>query len=467
MRFRQALTALTFRSPETRHAHLEAIRQAAPEHQRRLRWSRDEIEGWQTTALHRLLRHAAGRSRFYRERLEGVDLDRVTPAELDTLPSTTKHDLMERWDDVVTAPGLRRADVESFLAGQTSFDYLEGRYQVFESGGSSGIRGVYVWDWDFFVTTANLAFRYEIRDSRSHVLSTRRLLRGVVTSGVFPHAATPLFSVDIDPPMETAVFPVARPLTDTVEEMNRLQPTHLIGYSSVMGDLAAEAIDGRLEIAPLRVATNSEPLLPETRALIERAWGVPVNNAWGSTEIGMHAAACDADTGLHLHEDAVILERVDETGRPVDENAPAAKVMLTSLANHTFPFIRYELDDVVNFATRPCPCGSAFRLLAEIQGRGLDAFRYGRVAVVPVVFGRPLASDRRVVEYQVRQTAAGAEIDVVGEERIDCERIARAIEGNLAAAGVMEPAVRVTQVTALQRHPVTGKLKRFVPLPPS
>jgi len=150
----------------------------------------------------------------------------------------------------------------------------------------------------------------------------------------------------------------------------------------------------------------------------------------------------------------------------MEDSAPAAKLLLTSLANHTFPFIRYELDDVVTFATRPCPCGSAFRLLGEIQGRALDAFSYGSVRVAPVVFGGALASDRRVVEYQVRQTATGAEIDVVGEEAIDCEGIARAIEVGLAALGISEPAVRLTQVPALRRHPVTGKLKRFVPLPP-
>ncbi len=314
---------------------------------------------------------------------------------------------------------------------------------------------------------ANLAFRYEVRDGRSDPREGRRLLRGVVTSGAPPHASTPLFSVDVDPVMETAVFPVSRPLAETVEAMNRLQPTHLIGYSSVIGDLASEALDGRLRIAPLRVATNSEPLLPETRAQIERAWGVPVNNAWGSTEIGMHAAECDAGAGLHVHEDAIVLERVDEDRRPVADDEPAAMVLLTSLANRTFPFIRYELDDVVGYASGACPCGSSFRRLAEIQGRSLDAFRYGDLRVAPVVFGRPLASDPRVVEYQVRQTPGGAEIAVTGEGTIDCATLARQVADGLVAAGIDRPSVCVSQVDALPRDPLTGKLKRYLPLPPA
>jgi len=454
-----------FGSPEARRAHVEAVRAAMPEHQRRLAWSRAEIDAEQTRALRALLRHARSHSAFYRERLDGLDLESATAGDLGALPVTTKSDLMSRWDDVVTAPSLRRAQLEEFLAAQSELDYYAGRYQVFESGGSSGVRGIYVWDWEFFVSIANLAFRYEIRDSRSSPAAGGRApLRGVVTSGVPPHASTPLFSVDVDPPMRTVVFPVSRPLSETVEAMNELQPTHLIGYSSVIGDLAAEASEGRLRVAPVRVATNSEPLLPETRALIERVWNVPVNNAWGSTELGMHAAECDHSQGLHVHEDAVVLERVDEHDRPVADDEPAARVLLTGLANLTFPFIRYELDDIVTFADAACPCGSAFRLLAGIEGRTLDAFAYGAVRVAPVVFGRPLATDARIAEYQVRQTETGAEIDVVADPAVDCEALAVRIRQGLLEAGLDDPAVRVSRVEALTRNPITGKLKRFVSL---
>jgi phenylacetate-coenzyme A ligase PaaK-like adenylate-forming protein len=450
---------------EQRARHIGDIRSAARSHQLRLAWTRAGIDETQARGLRTLLAHAAERSPFYRERLAGVDLTAVTPQDMRAIPPVTKGELMERWDDVVTDRTLRRSDLERFVEEQTAFGYYADRYQVFESGGSSGVRGIYVWDWQFFVTTANLAFRYEIRDTRAAGLPAgRRLRRAVVTSGVPPHASTPLFSVDVDPPMATTVFPVSRPLAETVEAMNRAQPTHLIGYSSEIGDLAAEAHAGRLRIAPLRVATNSEPLLPETRELIERVWGVAVNNAWGSTEVGMHAAECDRSAGMHLHEDALVVERVDERGEPVAASEPAAKVLVTSLANRTFPFIRYELDDVITLADEPCPCGSAYRLVREVQGRALDAFTYGSVRVAPVAFGRSLGREPAVVEYQVRQEEQGASIDVVAEGEIDTDGLARAIEADLREAGLAEPRVTVRRVEELERNPVTGKLKRFVPL---
>jgi phenylacetate-coenzyme A ligase PaaK-like adenylate-forming protein len=192
-----------------------------------------------------------------------------------------------------------------------------------------------------------------------------------------------------------------------------------------------------------------------------------VNNAWGSTEVGMHAAECDRSGGMHLHEDELVVERVDERGEPVAASEPAAKVLVTSLANRTFPFIRYELDDVVTLADAACPCGSAFRVVKEVQGRALDAFTYGSVRVPPVVFGRSLGREPAVIEYQVRQEERGAAIDVVAERALDCDGIARAIEADLREAGLAEPRVTVRRVEELARNPVTGKLKRFVPLPGS
>lgn len=341
-----------FASPHVRRAHLEAVRAAVPDHQRRLGWSRAEIEEEQTGALRSLLRHARSHSAFFRDRLEGLGVDSGTPGDLASLPATAKSDPMARWD-VVTVPSLRRAQLEEFLAAQSELDCYADRYQVFESGGSSGVRGIYVRDREFFVGTANLAFRYELRDSRSrHAAGGRTLLRGVVTSGVPPRTSTPLFSVDSDPSRRTVVFPiswlpVSRPLSETVEAMNGLQPTRLSGYNSVPGDLAVEAARVRLRVAPVRVATDSGPLLTETRALMERDWNVPGNDAWGSTELGLHAAECDQARRLHVHEDAVVLERVDDRDRLVADDEPAARVPLTGLGNLTFPFIPYELDDVV------------------------------------------------------------------------------------------------------------------------
>ena len=56
------------------------------------------------------------------------------------------------------------------------------------------------------------------------------------------------------------------------------EPTHLVGYATVIGRLARATSAGELAIYPSRVSTNSEPLLPEDRDAIRQAWGATVHN---------------------------------------------------------------------------------------------------------------------------------------------------------------------------------------------
>jgi hypothetical protein len=65
----------------------------------------------------------------------------------------------------------------------------------------------------------------------------------------------------------------------------------------------------------------------------------------------------------------------------------------------------------------------------------------------------------------VRQTTRGAEIAVRASAEVDLEALAAAIAGDLAAAGLLDPEIRVERVSALTRTSA-GKLTRFVPLAP-
>ena len=49
-----------------------------------------------------------------------------------------------------------------------------------------------------------------------------------------------------------------------------------------------------------------------------------------------------------------MLERVDESGDPVGADEPAARTLATGLANHAFPFIRYDLGDEVTLLPGRC-----------------------------------------------------------------------------------------------------------------
>jgi phenylacetate-CoA ligase len=382
--------------------------------------------------------------------------------DLASIPMLTKAEAQGHWDEIVTTPDLNRGLVERVLTEQTWFSYTRHDQQVFSSGGSSGVRGVYVWDWQFFVTTACLAWRMQARGERRSE-STPKARLAVLTAGVPPHASTPLFDVPTVAGMDTVVIEAGAPFDEVLAAVETYGPTHLVGYASVIGRLARASLAGDLRIRPVRVSTNSEPLLPEDRDAIVDAWRAPLHNLWGSTELGVQAVGCGYGTGLHICEDEVILERVDGTGAPVAPDEPAARTLATGLSNRTFPFIRYDLGDEITMMSDPCACGSAFARVADISGRHDDDFVYGPYPVPASAFRHVLGTDPRIIEYQVLQTEGGADVLVVA--RADVQSLAPALVTAMQRHGVAHPSVRIRRVETLGRNQASGKLKRFLPLP--
>ncbi len=125
--------------------------------------------------------------------------------------------------------------------------------------------------------------------------------------------------------------------------------------------------------------------------------------------------------------------------------------------------IRYELTDEVTVLADPCPCGSALLRIDDVQGRLDDCFAYADGLVVhPFTFRSILGRDAAIVEYQVRQTARGADVRVRGEGTIDTARLADALRAALATLGLRDAAITVTAVDEIARQ-ATGKLRRFIP----
>jgi hypothetical protein len=75
----------------------------------------------------------------------------------------------------------------------------------------------------------------------------------------------------------------------------------------------------------------------------------------------------------------------------------------------------------------------------------------------------PLGRRRDVIEYQVRQTTRGADIDIRAQGPVDVNPLRDEILADLERVGVVEPVITITLVERLERQ-ATGKLKRFVPL---
>ena len=400
-----------------RQLHAESVERLLPEYVSRIDWPHARLQEGRTAALRALLSAAVDRSPWHRTRLEGLEIGALSDRDIGELPVMTKADLMDNFDAIVTDERLSRQLCEDHL-DRSPGTHLLGEFQVVASGGSSGQRGVYVYGWDAWTICYASNVRFQAREwSRDPTLAKIPRIIAVVAASSPTHISAALSKTFSSGGNARHPFPVSLPLNEIVAGLNKLQPTVLMGYSSLLPRLALEAQAGRLVIGPRRVIAISEPLLPEAREAIGDAWGVPVANGYGMSE-GVFAGCCS--NGNHLPDDVCIFETVDAEGRPVEPGVPSHHVLVTNLYNHTQPLIRFEVTDEVCLSDRACPCGSSMRLLEDPQGRLDDIFVYERALTVhPHLFRSVLGQQRAIIEYQVHQTPKGAAIAIVTTATID------------------------------------------------
>jgi phenylacetate-coenzyme A ligase PaaK-like adenylate-forming protein len=436
---------------ELRSRHWTTAMAHAPEMLERLDWPAERLAAHRRQALRQLLAAAQAKSPWHRRRLGHIDPDTFGEGDLAALPVMTKHDLMDHFDEIVTDRRLTLDRVENHLAGLEGNDaYLLGRYHAIASSGSSGRRGVFVFGWEAWAVRWLSNIRHTLLSQPADD-GGRPLLAAMVAAGDATHGTSALTQTFSGPGFQTVRLPATLPLSDIVDGLNRARPDVLTGYPSALGPLVAEARAGRLRIRPATVVTTSEVLLASVRHALEETFGVPVTDVWSASEAGGLASSCPQGQGMHLSDDLVIVEPGEGC------------VYLTNLSNTTQPLIRYQLNDDVVVLDGPCSCGSAHRRIDGVRGRGDDRFVYGPITVSPLAFASPLARQRHVTDYQVRQTRRGAEVAVWCLGSIDLARIQTELTANLVRLGLADAEVVVRPVQQFERLS-TGKLRRFVPL---
>jgi phenylacetate-CoA ligase len=357
---------------------------------RRERWSRAQLQDHQQQQLTRLRRHAAARSPFYGQFHQGLQDHPLTE-----LPVLTKATLLERFDEITTDPRLRLADLEAYLAGLAGDERFAGHYWVASTSGSSGRKSIIPSDaHEWAMILASYARANQWAGINAGLLHPVRM--AVISSTAPWHQSARVAATLRSPLVDSHRLDAAAPLAQTVTRLNELQPQVLVAYASMLRMLAEEQLAGRLQLAPQAVNSASEPLTAEGRALVQQAWHVPPFDVYAATETGGVAAECERHTGMHLFEDLVVAEVVDTDGRPVPPGVSGDRLLVTVLFSRTLPLIRYELTDRVRLATKSCPCGRPFRLLAAVEGRTDDMLQLpgqdGLLRPVhPVLFDRALA----------------------------------------------------------------------------
>ena len=439
-----------------------AVGRRMPEPIARLGWDSGQLAACQRDRLRALLARAIASSPFHAARLRGVDPARFELADLARLPVMTKADMMEHFDAATTDRRLSRDLVERHLArAVTDPALLLGEYVVLVSGGSSGQRGLFVQTADEYAEFAASVTRRALAATiASGGLPPEGLVIGMVGAGSPVHSSGLGCVTATRPPVCLVSAPASLPIAEIVQRLNAAQPPNLLAYAAKLAELAREQRDGRLRLNLRSVASFAEAISRPERIAVTEAFGVPVTDTFASTE-GLVGHGEPGARVLTFASDTCLAECTDDEGRPVPDGVASAKVLVTNLHNLTQPLIRYELTD--RFTPAGTSAGGALR--ASVEGRSDDLFRYAGASVHPFVIGAPLLHAPAVREFQVRQTEHGADIAAVVDGDFDQAAVAAAVEQSLRQAGLARPRVGFRRVGALDRDPMTSKVRRFVPLP--
>ena len=125
--------------------------------------NREAVLHHQIRTLRDLIRHAWGKSSFYRDlyRSHGIKEKDIGDLKVDDLPFISKQILMDNFDDMVTDSRLRKKELEEWILSRRDPSKTFAKdFIVINSSGSSGNIGLFVFDQKAYnVMASTMAMR--------------------------------------------------------------------------------------------------------------------------------------------------------------------------------------------------------------------------------------------------------------------------------------------------------------------
>ncbi|HRD66361.1 MAG TPA: phenylacetate--CoA ligase [Candidatus Competibacter sp.] len=421
---------------------------------------REALERVQLAGLRKTVAWAL-KTPFYRHRLAGIGLkhpeDIVDLRDLRSIPYTTKDDLREAYPS-----GLLAVEPERTVRLHTS------------SGTTGTPTVIYHSRQDLDCWTELVARCIVAAGATAHDVFQNMTGYGLFTGGLGLHYGAERVGMLVIPASSGNTSRQLQLMKNFRTTVVHATPSYLLHLHA---SLAEEGIS--LDQLGLRKAfIGAEPHSEQTRRKIEDLFRIDAYNSYGLSEMNGPGVAfeCVHKTGLHLWEDAFILEIIDPRTLQSLPEGETGEIVMTTLQRQATPLLRYRTRDLSHLVGGNCPCGRTHRRLARIKGRSDDMLIVNGVNVFPsqiedVLMKVPEVGTNYLIQLEKRgsldRLVVKAEICAklfTGDPRtLDdlCERIGEL----LRSAVLVKPTVELHEPGSL---PVSeGKAKRVVDLRPA
>ncbi len=436
-------------------------------------WRPARVERLQKKRLQKLVRYAVANSPFYREKYRGIDLKRF---DLRDLPTTNKAEIVANFENVVTDPQIKQADVERFIADPNNLGrwYLD-KYAVSHTSGSQGQPLLILQDrksLDIFFAAmcsrGNPSGKPDMIEGLKRIINPVRVAIVTMRRGFYPSGSAIEFMPEIVGGF-VKIKRLASEQPDLINQLNEFQPNVIVSYASILEALSLQS--SRLQLKSLRqIANISEQLTARARRRVQEAFGIPLPDHYATGECLLLTNGCPTHGGSHVNADWAVFEVVDENYQPVPPGQMGKKILVTHLANTVQPFIRYEVGDQLAMATEQCNCGSRLPRIGHIEGRIAEVFwtndgkRNVLISAAILTSGVDALNDVR--EWQAIQTDRNViriRAEMMPNARLTAEDLAPAMREKLAESGMPSHVeVQVEIVPELKPDQVTSKFRRMI-----
>ncbi|MBA4537983.1 adenylate cyclase [Bacillus aquiflavi] len=356
--------------------------------------SRDEVKRYQEKKIKKHLNFVLKNSPFYRE-LYKNHLHHGRIEDWRSLPIIDKQMMMEHFNklNIVGIKKEEAFDMAIQAEEDRNFSPTKNGITIGLSSGTSGNRGL------FIVSP-----------------SERERWAGVILAKLLPHsllhkhkiafflrANSNLYTTTQSKRIQFCFFDLMDDLSKHMNTLNQYEPSVLVAPPSMLRFLGKELNKGTLNISPEKVISVAEVLDPIDEQFLQTVFQKQIHQVYQCTE-GFLACTCEHGT-LHINEDIVAIEKEylhNDKGRffPI----------ITDFSRTSQPIIRYRLNDILTEEEKPCPCGSPFMALKQIEGRADDIFYLkekngnGLKAIFPDFFRRAMmTASNEIEEYRLVQ----------------------------------------------------------------